>query len=326
MNKLLFIVIACLSNPSYAHEPLLLTQNQFNILKNAPRPDIFSQITLLNGSMVLTVIFILTLWLTFNLKFPQPSTNFNSSKINWSSLSIRIGLGTTLIMLGCGMLPQEGVEYLKQPALFASEFQTNFLPNKLHLFSFIEIILGAGILIGLYSRVCVTLIAILWLCSFIYFGKGFLQYSGFYISNFIILFSLGAGDYSIVRENNMGLKFVNAIGLAQCLTGLNFIYSSLSIKWTYPNVDIGILTLKKAFTFGIPYDYFALLMMLSECLLGIFLILGYRLRYVSSLIIFLFLFLSINLSENILAHNFIYGILGVFIITNGIPLFRRYKS
>ena len=123
----------------------------------------------------------------------------------------------------------------------------------------------------------------------------------------------GPGRYSIDFLINPSAKTLisikRVISITKWLTGITIIYSAISIKYNYPNIDIGMLQITNAFTFWIPYDYFTFIMLIVEIAFGIAIIMGYRLYFISILLLGLFIFLSIDLSENFFAHNFIYGIL-----------------
>jgi uncharacterized membrane protein YphA (DoxX/SURF4 family) len=144
------------------------------------------------------------------------------------------------------------------------------------------------------------------------------HYSGFYMGISFFLIINGRGRFSPRSKNKDTFNPLSLLAL-QFLTGVNFIYSALCVKWATPNVDIVLLQKTQAFTFGMSYDTFVFIMLILEIIFGLLFILGRQLRVVSGVVLGLFLFTSINLSENILAHSFIYGIFSVFIILGGYP-------
>lgn len=158
-----------------------------------------------------------------------------------------------------------------------------------------------------------------------HYGIAMLQYAGFYVAASLVLFIHGGGKLSFSEQQSTD-NLKTSLLLLQTLTGINFIYSALSVKLMTPNLDIAILAKHHAFTFHIPYPEFVFLMLVIEILFGVLFILGWQLRLVSICLLILFIFLSINVSEHILAHSFIYGILSTFILIGGYPLQKLWEQ
>lgn len=311
-----FLISSC-----YAHEPWLLTDEQLLAYARMPAPELFSQLGFFNVFIASLLLLGLSGWITFNYFFPEKKVQLSKKKLSLAALSIRLGIGTSLIMLAVGLLPQFGVPHLTESNLFASEFSL-FNQADWRWIKWLEILSGSALLLGIWTRFFSLMLFALLLYSFKLFGLGLLQYTGFYLASIIFLLIQGGGLYALSKTRANQHQIISIVCL-QILVGINFIYSAISIKFLHPNIDIGMLTTHKAFTFGIPYDYFTFLMFSVEFLFGILFILGYRMRLIAPLMMILFIFLSIDLSENIFAHNFIFGILIALTITQGIPLLNK---
>lgn len=305
-----------------AHEQWLLTPTQIKQLNKESTPTLFHYIQSFNLTVLAITLLVLLLWMLIHT-FISHSPNLTPQRIQWSSLFLRLGSGSMLILCSLGLVPRAEVPYLVEPSLFAPDLVLN-LPYPWTLLIWVEFSIGVLLILGLLTRTVSLLLALLLFFTIYLFGKPVLQYIGFYLGTCIFLFFQGGGKFSFSFEKKFSEKSAHLSLLSlQLFTGLNFLYSAISIKFLHPNLDVAILTAKKAFTFGLAYDQFAFLMLIVELSFGFLICLGWGLRLLSFLLICLFTFLTINFAENLLAHCFIYGILLSFIITGGVPLFKK---
>ncbi len=230
-----------------------------------------------------------------------------------------------LLLCALGLLPKTNIPFFSEPTLFAPDLLINSLPFFWRFLHWVEIGLGFCLIMGIFTRLVALMVLILVFITLGLYGIAMVQYLGFYVGICFFLIINGGGAISVIQSEKKQFYPISLL-MMQCLTGINFIYSALSIKWAYPNIDIFMLDKSNAFTFGIPYDHFVLIMLIVEVLFGLILILGRKLRLISLSLFSLFLFLSIDLSENILSHSFIFGILSVFIIIEGYPLTMKQRD
>ncbi|MBA3661197.1 MAG: DoxX family membrane protein [Gammaproteobacteria bacterium] len=320
---LIFLGIA-LTTTGFGHEPWLLTAEQIQLLHTQPNPTLFTQLTLFNSLIGLSALLGVMIWIIIHWYFP-PQHQSQTHAQPWISFVLRLGAGVMLILLSLGLLPRSGVPYFAESTMLAPEFLLSHIPQSWAFLQWMELTLGIGLVLGLWTRffAFIFLLFMVLCCSL--YGHGVLQYCGFYLGITYYLLTQGGGKFALTQSapSPLAVSPRRAFLILQILTGINFIYSAITIKLFQPNLDIAILTLNQAFTFGIPYEYFVFMMLITEIIFGLLIILGWRLRLISILLLVLFVFLSIDVSENLLAHSFIYGILAAFFITAGVPLIQK---
>ena len=312
----------------FAHEQWLISSQSVNDLSQLTPPLMFSQWNFLNASLSLFAFFALLFWIYINhVTYPRLIKRTNLVAIEWSVFSLRLWLGLMLILSSYGLLPKAGIPPLKEPTLFASDLLIGSLPPVWVFLQKLELWMGVFFVIGLFIRLNALFLFFLIVLALYWFGLGMMQYAGFYFGICLFLMINGK-EREYIDPKKLDLAPLS-LGLLQLLTGLNFIYSAISIKWMQPNIDIFLLRQAHAFTFGLSYPVFTFILLLVEIIMGFLFILGWHLRYISIIFLLLFLLMSINLSENLLAHCFLYGIFSVFIILDGYPLsmlVRKYKK
>ncbi|WED44244.1 DoxX family membrane protein [Legionella cardiaca] len=317
---LMYLLFFC--SYSKAHEQWLLTTQEMSKLSKVSPPLIFTQLTVFNGIILSLALLSLLSWVFITNKIESERLSPSQNQINWALLLVRIGTGLMLILCTLGLLPKINVPLFKEPTLFAPDILIKTLPDFWYWLIWLQLGLGILLCIGICIRLTALVLLIMLLLTLVLVGYPLLHYSGFYLGITLFLISNGGGDFSLYSNKRSYIHPISLL-ILQCTTGINFIFSALSIKLATPMVDIFLLEKTNAFTFNIPADYFVFLMLVVEISFGLLFILGRKLSLISFFMLILFLLLSINLSENILAHSFIYGILGVFMLLNGYPLFSR---
>lgn len=319
MKKCLLIVLLLLSPLSWSHEQWLLTAKEMNTLSHVPAPAVFTQISLFNSIVCSLVLCALCSWIFITRHAAFQPEYITQTKTNWALFCLRLWTGLMLILCSLGLLPKFNIALLSEPTLFAPDLLIHSLAAFWHPLQWLELGLGIWLWLGLFIRFAAAMLLILVLLTLILFDSSMMHYSGFYLSIAIFLLINGGGTLSIYSTSKTRL-YPYSLLIVQCLTGLNFIYSALCVKWATPMVDIFLLQKTQAFTFGLTYENFAFLMFVVELALGILFLLGRKLQLISLVALCLFLFLSFNFSEHVLAHSFIYGVLSIFTILGGYPL------
>jgi uncharacterized membrane protein YphA (DoxX/SURF4 family) len=322
----MFIFLFICVGTVWSHEQWLLSSAEISVLSSSPKPLVFSQLTLFNGFIFSINIFSIIFWIALTQKIGNATkTQLSSSKLNYALFGLRFWTGLMLILCGLGLLPKSTHSLFQEPTLFAPDLLINQLPPQWHFLQWLEVSLGILLIIGFYSRWLGLTLFILVIASLMLFGEHMYHYIGFYSAISIFISINGGGAISIRADKNIRFKPFSLL-IMQCLTGFNFIYSALAIKWYSPNVDIVLLQKTQAFTFGISLDKFVFIMLITELSFGVLFILGRQMRIITSVMFMLFIFLSFNLSENILAHSMIYGIFTVLIVLEGYPLGLHFNK
>ncbi|WP_133139941.1 DoxX family protein [Legionella genomosp. 1] len=321
MSKIQLIlasITALLCKSGFAHEQWLLTASEIEQLKKMPPPSLFTQLTSVNMALSGLALICLTAWVIFNYRYPKPYKKGFPNTLGLALLSLRFWTGLMLCLCALGLMPKIGLPYFDSPTLLAPDL---LISADLNFVRWLELILGISFIVGFYTRLSSVLFLGLQVFAACYFGKDYFQYLGFYLAIALFLLIHGGGKYSL-DKTTIQISYP-ALFIAQLFTGLNFIYSAISIKLFAPNLDIAIIENRNAFTFGIPVPEFVFIMLIVELLFGLCFLLGWRLPLLSSLLLGLFIFLGISLSENLLAHSFIYGLLTLFFLLGGTPLQSR---
>jgi uncharacterized membrane protein YphA (DoxX/SURF4 family) len=309
-QKWTIFLLLCFSLKTFCHEKWFFSQNEINMINQHPTPIIFTQIGFFNTIVIFIATSLLLLWVLL-AKSPALPKNY-LMRTKHSSSILRISTGVMLLLLSIGLMPRFSISFLT-PALFAPDL---IIPIYWSWLKWIGILLSIFLITGLLTRfITMMWIIILLFCIYL-FGEDILQYFGFYLGIFLFLF-LNSGN----KKPSL-IKNKYSIVILQILTGLNFIYSAITIKFFQPNLDIILLEKTNAYTLGLPYDYFNFIMCTVEVMIGILFIIGASLDILAVFLIFLFTLLSLNLSENIILHLFLYGILASFIFLKGVNILK----
>jgi uncharacterized membrane protein YphA (DoxX/SURF4 family) len=324
-KALLLLFLIWSITPSWSHEQWLLSFSDLERAAKISKPLIFTQVTLFNSVIVGIAILSLFLWIALTQKDKQLNTiNLTALKIDYALLGLRLWTGVMLILCSLGALPKSTIPFFQEPTLFAPDLLINELPQHWHFLKWLEFGLGLSFIAGFFTRWLALILLVLIVLSLSLFGAKMYHYTGFYLAICLFLLMNSGGSISVINEK-VNFK-LSSLFFLQCFTGMNFIYSAVTVKWSSPNVDILLLKKTNAYTFAIPLDKFVFIMFVVEFLFGIFFILGGKMRIVSSAMLLLFIFLSYDLSENFLAHSMIYGIFTVLIILDGLPLSSYIKG
>src|SRR5690348_16982670 len=119
----LFILSFLLSNTSiiHAHEPWLVTAKQMAQLKLITKPAVFTKVNYFNASVILLVFFIMISWIIFNMIKPEIKMKTASKYKDMALLSLRFGVGSTLLLLSFGLIPRLGIPHFTNATLLAPE-------------------------------------------------------------------------------------------------------------------------------------------------------------------------------------------------------------
>jgi hypothetical protein len=292
----------------YAHEQWFLSsKDSLNVFI----PSVFRQLIWFNLLIVLIAFCSLLGWVILNYLFPEKNIT-SSTQDKLSILSIRLFVGGYLIACSFGIFSPIKFHGF-QSVLLAPDLLVD--DRRLYLL-IIEFLIGFLLVIGFLIRLSAVLLFGLLIIGLYIYGEKMLQYLGFYLGSSVFLL--------FYKEKSRFFIVLKRLTL-QSLVGINFIYSSVSVKFFHPYLTMYLLTKYNAFTFELSVANFSFIMFVVETLLGIAIMLGYRLRIIISIVFILFLFMSYNVSENIFYHSFIYGPLAALMLLNGIPLFAKYK-
>ena len=307
--------------PVWAHEQWLLSPSETQIWNQKPPPTVFSQITLMNLIFFTLAILFLLFWIiAARTKLHQrfsPLEEFLKRNAEYGALFIRWGTGIMLLISAFGLIPRRG-NALFTPTVFAPDLVVHLSNIYSYLIICLEILIGIGLIIGLYVRLMTLLLFVLLIIGCYLFQQAMFPYLGFYLGIISYLLLQGGGRWYLPLKPRSPNWLCQPVSRAQFLlrigTGISFLYAGIGYKFLQPNLALGILEMNNAFTFGISYAVFVLGMAFTETIFGILILLGFLIRPLAIILVILFTFLSLNVSENMLAHSFIYGILFAFIL------------
>jgi hypothetical protein len=308
--KRIFLLFFLMMDVVCAHEPWLLTDSQLQ-KAIASNPHIYAiHVEFFTGAVIVASIALLS-WVLFFTFFGEARTKLDAVAIKPAERYLRLCFGLMLVFSSFGYLSKVG--YSDYKTLLAPDL---FIHSRsLQIF---EAIIGIGLIFRIFLKFNLKFFVLLLIIASCKFGKAFFPYLGFYLGGYLFL-------REVARTHDPS-KIMRGIFYLQLFTGLGFIYSAINIKYFNPGLDIAVLKQAQAYTFGLSYEVFTILMCVVEISLGCALVLGYRLRLITIAIFCVFVFMSFNLQENFLLHLFIYAPLCALFFTNGVPILKGRKS
>ena len=199
VSLLITLLAALLPECASAHERWILTPEQALEWSARPTPDLWSQLTWINGAMIGGFLVFTVGWIRLGFTgarelFPDLQARLGSFGYLVAPI-LRFCLAWVLISSAFGLEPRYGVERLASPTLFAPDLElATVAPGMLGLRWF-ELVLGIGFLLGVYVRICAVGLLLLALIGTLLFQASISSYAGALVGVAIYLLCQGAGSY-----------------------------------------------------------------------------------------------------------------------------------
>ena len=198
------------------------------------------------------------------------------------------------------------------------------------LLNYIQMGIGAMLLVGFMTRVAALGLLVLFLSTFLAYGMyGIDQFMLLGIS--LVMFFEGCKIHSIdkyvavksTKLKKIGERLLKAkpwsMLLLRITLGITLIWLGITEKILAPDLFIAVIE-----NYGLPYimniELFVFAVGMIEILIGIFYLLGIFNRSVSALFFGILIMTTLTFGENIIAHIFLFAVALCFIIRGGGPI------
>ncbi|OED38689.1 hypothetical protein AB833_18540 [Chromatiales bacterium (ex Bugula neritina AB1)] len=330
---LLLIFFVVLANKAGAHELWVLTPDQVLEWNGKPKPSIYTSITL-SGFAILAIALAVNLTL-FHLDangarelFPMFRARMRSLR-KYTSVILRFCLGWVLISSALALEPRYGNTIFTEPTLLAPDLVISQLPPSTQWLRWFEVTTGIAIVLGIYTRLAALCTISLAVFALVYLGVPAIAYAPSFIGVSAYLFFAGSGALYIpmpvpttLQTMNQRLAHTINLGRAQfllrILVGANFLYLAVYFKVIQPNLAMAIIDVHQLPTMGFSPETFVLILAATEVSIGLLIVAGVVLRFLSFILIAAFLFFSLCLTqaEYLTSHLLYYGV-AVSFLFNG---------
>lgn len=327
--------------PTYvvAHEMWVLTEDMVNTWSTKPLPETFTSFTF---PTVLTLLIALGVNIGLvhlhrtgaNELFPLFRARMRAMR-PYSAVVLRFCLAWVLVSSAIAMEPRYGNAAWSEPSLLAPDILISHLPAGWQWLRWMQMLIGIALLAGVYVRVAAVACLALVCFSVFLVGMAALSYAPVYTAVAFYLFVVGGGSYCLslpaprefekIRQRLTRNESVSrAQFILRVLTGINFLFLAVYFKVLQPNLMLAIIEVHDLPIMGIDPDVFVVIVAAAEVSIGLLMIFGILLRFLSVVLIGAFTFFAICLSEaeNLTSHILYYGV-AVSFLFNGIGRWRQ---
>lgn len=304
----------------------MITHAQEALAHARPAPAIFTTPGVANVTISLIAILGIVGWIAVGRSdIPERIlARFNLPRFDtrplepWVPTALRLGLAAMLVTAAFGLHPRLGYQPGESPVLFASDLEFRHLAGDWSWLVWGQVLLGAAFLLGAWVRVASVLLAILVLIGFWLFDVDVLAYAGVLIGTAYYLVVKGAGRLALAPDlapdPGALARWADAVpperpqAVLRVLTGLSFVYLGILYKFLHPTYLLTGVDLYDLPLFGFPPEVFVFIVATVETAIGVLITAGVMVRPLSFVLVFAFAFFSIAMSEGVLGHSFLYGV------------------
>ena len=329
--------------PAYAvaHEMWVLTTDMVDAWNNKPLPSTFTSFTIPTVLTLAIALGIIGVLVSLhrngaNELFPLFRARMRAMR-PYASVVLRFCLSWVLMSSALAMEPRFGNAAWSDPSLLAPDILISDLPVGWHWLRWMQMVISIALFAGVYVRVAAAACLLLVGFSLFLTGMAALSYAPVYIAVALYLFTVGGGSYYVplpvhrTFDNYCQRLMKNeTVSRAQfvlrVLTGFNFLYLAVYFKVLQPNLMLAIIQVHKLPIMGFDPEVFLVITATAEVSIGLLMIFGILLRFLSLALIGAFTFFAICLSdaENLTSHILYYGV-AVSFLFNGIGQWRKRK-
>ncbi|MDB3935836.1 hypothetical protein N9383_03855 [Granulosicoccus sp.] len=336
----LLLLLALTPASVFAHEMWVLNADQVTQWDAKPLPRTYTSFTLATvATVTLATIFNAGLILLHrnggNELFPVFRSRMRSMR-PYTSVVLRICLSWVLLSSAMALEPRYGNAVWSHPTLLAPDILISDLPSAWHWLRWLEISIGVALIAGVYVRAAAAACLIL-VCIAVYLtGMAAVSYAPVYAGVALYLLIAGGGSKYLplpvprgVKRLNQWLSRSESISRAQFLmrifAGANFLYLAVYFKLLQPNLMLAIIEIHSLPIMGLRPDVFVVIIAAVEVSIGLLVIFGVLLRFLSVVMIGAFIFFAICLSdaETLTSHMLYYGVAISFLFNGNGQWSRR---
>ena len=324
----------------FAHELWVLTTDQVSQWDAKPLPRTYSSFTL---PTVLTLLLAITINVGLvqlhrhggNELFPVFRSRMRGMR-PYTSVVLRICLSWVLLSSAMALEPRFGNTVWSHPTLLAPDILISDLPSAWHWLRWLEISIGIALITGIYVRVAAAACLILVGIAVYLTGVAAASYAPVYAGVSIYLLLAGGGSKYVplpvpgqMERLNQWMARSESISRAQFImrifAGANFLFLAVYFKLLQPNLMLAIIEIHGLPIMGLHPDVFVLIIAAVEVSIGLLVIFGVLLRFLSVVMIAAFIFFAICLSdaETLTSHILYYGVAISFLFNGNGQWSRR---
>ena len=333
------LLLALIPTSVHAHEMWVLTDEIIKEWDNKPLPRTYTSWTL---ATTLTLFFALVIngGLVLlhrhggNELFPVFRSKMRGMR-PYTSVVLRFCLGWVLLSSAIALEPRYGNDVWSHPTLLAPDILISNLPSGWHWLRWLEVSIGIALFTGIYVRVAATACLVLVSIAILLTGLAAVSYAPVYAGVSVYLLVAGGGSIYLplpipaaMTRLNQRLAESGSMSRAQfimrVLAGVNFLYLAVYFKLLQPNLMLAIIDVHGLPIMGIPPDVFVVIIAAVEVSIGLLVIFGVLLRFLSLVLIAAFIFFALCLSEaeTLTSHILYYGV-SISFLFNGNGQWRR---
>ena len=326
----------------FAHELWVLTADQVTQWDAKPLPRTYTSFTLPTVLTLLLAIIINVGLIQLhrhggNELFPVFRSRMRGMR-SYTSVVLRICLSWVLLSSAMALEPRFGNAVWSHPTLLAPDILISDLPSAWHWLRWLEILIGIALITGVYVRVAAAACLILVFIAVCLTGVAAASYAPVYAGVSIYLLLAGGGSKYVplpvpgqMKRLNQWMARSESINRAQfimrILAGANFLFLAVYFKLLQPNLMLAIIEIHGLPIMGLHPDVFVLIIAAVEVSIGLLIIFGILLRFLSVVMIAAFIFFAICLSdaETLTSHILYYGV-AISFLFNGNGQWSRRKA
>ncbi|MDB4223512.1 FAD-dependent oxidoreductase [Granulosicoccus sp.] len=335
----ILLLLLLIPTSAFAHEMWVLTNDVVRNWSEKPLPSTYTSFTLPTVLVVVIALGINAVLFQLHRRgaaemFPVFRARMRSMR-PYAAVVLRVCLSWVLLSSAMAMEPRFGNEVWSNPTLLAPDILISELPLAWQWLRWMEFSIGIALIAGIYVRAAAAAcLALVFLALFLT-GMAAVSYAPVYTGAALYLFFAGAGIYFIPLPAPRKIKLLTeslvknaSISRAQfilrVLAGSNFLFLAIYFKVMQPNLMLAIIDVHELPILGLRPEVFVLIIAAVEVSIGVLVIFGILLRFLSVVLIAAFVFFAICLSdaETLTSHMLYYGV-AISFLFNGSGQWRK---
>lgn len=318
----------------FSHEMWVLTPDVVSAWSEKPLPETYTSPTLATVLVILIALGINAVLIQLHRKganelFPVFRAHMRSMR-PYTAVVLRVCLSWVLLSSAMAVEPRFGNEVWSNPTLLAPDILISELPEFWQWLRWVEIAIGISLLVGVYVRAAAAACLALVFIALLLTGMAALSYAPVYTGVALYLLFAGGGSYFIPvpaprKMKALTDKLVKSASISRAqfmlrvLAGANFLFLAIYFKVMQPNLMLAIIDVHELPILGLRPEVFVLIIAAVEVSIGVLVIFGILLRFLSVVLIGAFIFFAICLSdaETLTSHMLYYGVAISFLFNGG---------
>ncbi len=327
-----------------AHELWELTADQVLNWNNKAKTETYSGLSFATAVVLVCALLINLALVHLNAngageRFPKLRARLRSMR-PLTSVVLRFCLAWALLSSALAFDPLFGDGLFSEPSLLAPDIVISDLPEHWQWLLWLEVVLGVALAAGIYTRLAASACLLLVGCTIYSAGLLSLVYTPSFIGVSIYLLVAGGGIWFVPLpapggSTRLSETLIRTVSISRAqfilrlLVGLNFLYMAVYFKVLQPTLTLAIIDVHQLPVMGLDPELFVLIQAVVEVSIGLLIIFGVLLQFLSVAFIGALVFFAICLpaAENPGSHVLYYGVALAFLFSgNGRFRFQQAKD